>query len=505
MYLSFWLRSARFLSAPAATKKARSSLRAAPARLRVEPLEDRTLPSTFMVANLADSGTGSLRQAILGANAHAGADQVRFAPSACDGTVVLTSGELNITDDLQINGPGADRLAVSGNDASRVFRISSGVAVSIDGLTVTHGRAVGQGGGILSAGTLTVSHAILSNNLVLGVSGASLGAVVDAFGGGIFNTGALTVRQSSFVHNQAIGADGTPSSIGSSALGGAIMSAGTATAPATATVSYSTFQGNQAVGGAAGIGASRAGLGGAINNTAGTSTVSHSVFHDNQAIGGIDNGVPGGFGAGSGGAVNNVSRFGDAILAVSFCTLTNNRAVGGAASAGPSGQDGRGGAIANYIFGGVALPVTVKAIASIDHCTILGNQAIGGAGPTGGNGQGGGIADLNGGVLTVSDSLIALNRAIGGAGNGIGGNGQGGGIFNGGPSRVGTPSLTLHRSLVAFNRADDAGAGGSAGMGQGGGLYTAPGGGTCADPFTAIFANTASTNDDDVFGSLSDC
>ena len=123
---------------------------------------------------------------------------------------------------------------------------------------------------------------------------------------------------------------------------------------------------------------------------------------------------PGGFGAGSGGAIGNVARAGDAILWVSHSTLTNNRAVGGAAGAGPLGQNGRGGAIANFLFGGLALPVTITATTSIDHSTILGNQAIGGAGPTGGTGQGGGIANLNGGVLSVSNSLIALNLAIGG-------------------------------------------------------------------------------------------
>src|SRR5262249_9746130 len=82
----------------------------------LEALEDRTVPSTFTVENLADSGAGSLRQAILDANALPGADVIDFAPEARDGTIVLTSGQLSITDDLQIDGPGADRLAVSGND-----------------------------------------------------------------------------------------------------------------------------------------------------------------------------------------------------------------------------------------------------------------------------------------------------------------------------------------------------------------------------------------------------
>ena len=37
----------------------------------LEALEDRCLPSTFTVLNTADGGAGSLRQAILDANAHA--------------------------------------------------------------------------------------------------------------------------------------------------------------------------------------------------------------------------------------------------------------------------------------------------------------------------------------------------------------------------------------------------------------------------------------------------
>ena len=44
--------------------------------------------------------------------------------------------------------------------------------------------------------------------------------------------------------------------------------------------------------------------------------------------------------------------------------------------------------------------------------------------------------------------------------------------------------------------------GGSAGLGLGGGLYLAPGGVASADPWTLIFANDASTSDDDVFGIL---
>src|SRR5262249_18686857 len=150
MRLSSWLRCARSHLVPAGNEKRSQSTRLRkrppPTRLSLEALEDRTVPSTFTVDNLADSGFGSLRQAILDANANPGADLIDFAPAARDGTIILTTGELSITDDLTIDGPGADRLAVSGNDASRVFRIGSGVTRAIHDLTIAPGRA-GNGGG----------------------------------------------------------------------------------------------------------------------------------------------------------------------------------------------------------------------------------------------------------------------------------------------------------------------------------------------------------------------
>src|SRR5947209_12432374 len=66
---------------------------------RLEGLEDRSLPSTFTVMNLHDSGAGSLRQAVLSADAHPGPDVIRFAPGL-HGTISLTSGQLGVTDDV---------------------------------------------------------------------------------------------------------------------------------------------------------------------------------------------------------------------------------------------------------------------------------------------------------------------------------------------------------------------------------------------------------------------
>src|SRR5438552_3665117 len=101
---------------------------------RLEFLEDRTVLSTLTVTNPADSGDGSLRAAIAGA--HSG-DQIVFDTSLRGQTITLTSGPLAITQSLNIEGPGADQLAVSGNHASRIFAASGGVTVTIAGLTIT--------------------------------------------------------------------------------------------------------------------------------------------------------------------------------------------------------------------------------------------------------------------------------------------------------------------------------------------------------------------------------
>src|SRR5262245_2567854 len=77
--------------------------RIAPNKARFETLELRRLLA-LLVNTTADSGFGSLRQAILDANATAGADAITFAIGSGLQSIALASALPSITDPLVIDG-----------------------------------------------------------------------------------------------------------------------------------------------------------------------------------------------------------------------------------------------------------------------------------------------------------------------------------------------------------------------------------------------------------------
>src|SRR5262249_30880637 len=170
--ISMWFRTLfdSMKSRRSGTPVRRTPRRPTGSRLKVEALEDRSLPSTFTVLNLLDSGPDSLRAAVAAANANPGADTIDFAVT---GTIGLTSGELDITDSVTINGPGASALTVSGNQDSRVFGIAGNPTVTIANLTVAGGWTTDSpGGGIsVAGGTVTLDHVTVTGNAAYGLDG----------------------------------------------------------------------------------------------------------------------------------------------------------------------------------------------------------------------------------------------------------------------------------------------------------------------------------------------
>ena len=173
--------------------------------------------ATFTVSNLNDSGAGSLRKAVADAKAAAGDDLIVF-DNVLTGTIILTSGEILIDSNISISKTGTSSIAVSGNNASRVFNVTSGVIVSLTNISVINGKIEGSGGGILNAGTLNLSNVVVSDNTAT-YSGATFGND----GGGIFNTGVLNVQTSTIKNNKAVVLTT------GSASGGGLSNTGTAT------------------------------------------------------------------------------------------------------------------------------------------------------------------------------------------------------------------------------------------------------------------------------------
>jgi hypothetical protein len=240
----------------------------------LERLEERCLLAT--VTNLNDSGPGSLRDALAATPAGGTVDFVQ----GLSGTIILTSGELDISNDLTIEGPGADVITVSGNHASRVFDIAN-FTVAIAGLTIADGSVTNSsGGGIINLGTLAVTDSAFSGN-----NGSS--------GGGIDNAGMLTVTDSTFTGNFLNTTFG---------FGGGIFNFGTSA------ITDSTFSGNSAV------------EGGGIYND-GTLTVTDSTFSGNSAKNAN--------GGGLGGGIYNDSSFPAGTVNIRNTLLAGNNAPSG--------------------------------------------------------------------------------------------------------------------------------------------------------------------------------
>ncbi|HKF54249.1 MAG TPA: HYR domain-containing protein, partial [Blastocatellia bacterium] len=245
-----------------------------------------------VVTNNIDGEQGSLRWAI--SNACAG-DTITFDLTKVSSPIALTTADttdqssaLVINKTLTIQGPGANLLTVEANNNTglpfRIFTISSGVTVTISGLTVTNGFTPagvsgspgghgGFGGGIYNSGTLTLTGMTVSGNRT-GQGGAIDG--VGGHGGGIYNdqSATLTVTNSTISGNSTgnggVGA-GEQAEHGPGGSGGGIYNAQSATL----TVTNSTISGNSTSDGGFG--------GGIYNNQNATLTVTNSTVTGNTA------------------------------------------------------------------------------------------------------------------------------------------------------------------------------------------------------------------------------
>jgi hypothetical protein len=128
---------------------------------------DNLLPNkvgyTFIVDSFEDvvdpnDGVTTLREVINAANSLTGEDTVAF--NVISGSEIKLSEQLNISDDLIINGPGAGNLTISGDGTFNNLSIDNANVV-INGLTIANGR---DGIDVGSNSTVTVTNSAFVNN-----------------------------------------------------------------------------------------------------------------------------------------------------------------------------------------------------------------------------------------------------------------------------------------------------------------------------------------------------
>jgi len=368
--------------------------------------------ATFTVDSLADmpdanpgdsvcataAATCTLRAALEEADNDVLPDVVLFdAALPLPGVITLTS-TLTATRSVEVRGPGSAQLSIEGGGvagiADRVLLLDPRAgdappAFTLTGLTIRGGfvdAAPRNGGGILCAPDATDSAGLILDNVLVTANEVVRGGPNPALGGGVWmGQGSLEISNSSISGNTCSGS------------GNDFAGAGVYISDATAIIDRSLIQGNRM----------SEGFGAGLRVRAGRTTIVDTTIDDNKTT------VPNGPQAWGGGIAVGTPAGTAGTLIARRCTISQN-------------HSDQGGAI--YVVTGTA---------DLVNCTLALNTV---------ECHGAAVRCGDGGVITLNNCTITLNRAIG-ARPGCFGNG--GGLWTqAGP-------ITLSNTIVAGNQAWD--------------------------------------------------
>lgn len=311
------------------------------------------MPNLITVTSAADSGTGSLRAAIAAAQ---DGDTIQFAQSLANQTITLTSGELALSKNIEIDGSGATNLTLSGNYASRIFSAGGGINFALKNLAIVNGKTSDKGGGVWlrdSGTAITVTNCRFENNEA-GIGGA----IQIGYGG------KATVLNSQFNGNKGVSAN-------SGFSAGAIANDGSGEM----VIKDSQFTRNQGFNG------------GAIYSLLSPLTVENCIFRDNEAIGEGGGAIftDGGNPVGPGGTVGGT-------IAVRGSWFEGNKAKG------------EGGAL--FLYGYQPDKIILEDSTVINNSVAKGTQGFGN-----GVARGGGLRSNS--ELTIRNVTFANNTSAG--------------------------------------------------------------------------------------------
>jgi len=384
--------------------------------LIVNSLADRLDPIPVIdVANM------TLRDAVALSNLNPGADTIEISPTIIT-PIVLTLGQLTITDTVSIGGNGPDVSKIAAGPGSRIFNITSTAGdVTLSGLLLSNGQttADNDSGGAInsqSTGLLTILGSTVSGNSTGGAS---------AFGGAVYSVGAVSIASSTISGNSTTNTRGkggavfskasvavSNSSVTGNSTGGDYAYGGAVYSPGPVNVSNSTFSGNSTAG--------YVGAGGAILSFSDV-TLTGSTFSGNSTAG--------------------LFGYGGAIFAIGDLTVTNSSLTGNSTSG-------------NYSYGGAAAArgttiITNSLLAGnkttgsragggalIGNDVVLTNSTVTGNSTEGSFSDGGAIYAE--GDLTATNATIVQNHAV---------HGTGGGFYD----HYSSAAITLRNTIIAQN------------------------------------------------------
>lgn len=359
--------------------------------------------NTITVTSTADSGAGTLRNAISQATS---GTLIRFSPDLANQTITLANQlEISPGKNITIDGTGVANLTISGNGTTRIFFVNSNqdfpTTFTVKNLSLVDGFTDEQGGAIRGEHRASV----VVDNVTF------LRNVANSGGGAIYSPweNNLEVTNSTFRSNKAT-ANNDERGAGAIAF----------VSPGIFTIRNSSFIGNEGING------------GAVNSLNGKLTISGSRFINNNTLAGrFDTGGPNDFLRGFGGALYT-DRASSTSESSGYIDITDTifegnqgRAEGGAAylyTAGndkvtirrtlfkdnsvrdlPGGNDGNGGAV-------VLMSNEVNRGLVIDRTSFINNSATN---------QGGGLWMMNA-PTTITNSTFSGNRADGTVGEPFG-------------------------------------------------------------------------------------
>ena len=390
--------------------------------------------ATLTVTSAADSGAGSLREAV--ANAASG-DTIVFAPGIT--TITLGSAiQVPISKSLTIDGGSA--VTISGNNTTGILRGGDFSDLTVRNIALVNGRTTQRGAAIYAdfRVNLTVENVTFSDNVADQGAGAiylgfestllvngsqfnnNLGiAANDERGAGAIATvtpGAVTILNSSFVGNRGINGaainainalltvensqfinnDTLAAQVLSTAGNGPLRGYGgaiyTDRANNSITIRNSTFEGNQ----------SRS-SGGAVHLFADpedTVLIEGSLFRNNSSVG-----IVNGWDNGNAGAIGHIrNSSGSGTLTISNSSIINNFAN---AQGGGLWVFNTPTSVVNSTFAGNTAPnnfggaITTYSPINLSNTTIVDNSAL----------FSGGLATGSDNLATVSNTIFANNTS----------------------------------------------------------------------------------------------